>query len=276
MDASENRHLLEEYLRTRDPALRETLILRHVSLVHYTLGRMGIFADIGADYEDLVSQGLLGLIDAVDRYSPQHGAQFSTYAVLRIRGKILDYLRSQDWLSRVGRQRARLVQKAISDLWGKLQRMPSEKELADYLNLSVSQVQQALVDSSRLILSLDSPLENESESEVQSLHEILSDENQLSPTEKVDEEELRACLIEALQHLPLREQQILALYYYEGLTLKEIGAVLGISESRVCQIHARAIFSLRAALSAAGHLVSPITAQGLDSTQTLANRTLQI
>lgn len=276
MDASENRHLLEEYLRTRDPALRETLILRHVSLVHYTLGRMGIFADIGADYEDLVSQGLLGLIDAVDRYSPQHGAQFSTYAVLRIRGKILDYLRSQDWLSRVGRQRARLVQKAISDLWGKLQRMPSEKELADYLNLSVSQVQQALVDSSRLILSLDSPLENESESEVQSLHEILSDENQLSPTEKVDEEELRACLIEALQHLPPREQQILALYYYEGLTLKEIGAVLGISESRVCQIHARAIFSLRAALSAAGHLVSPITAQGLDSTQTLANRTLQI
>jgi len=276
MDASENRHLLEEYLRTRDPALRETLILRHVSLVHYTLGRMGIFADIGADYEDLVSQGLLGLIDAVDRYSPQHGAQFSTYAVLRIRGKILDYLRSQDWLSRVGRQRARLVQKAISDLWGKLQRMPSEEELADYLNLSVSQVQQALVDSSRLILSLDSPLENESESEVQSLHEILSDENQLSPTEKVDEEELRACLIEALQHLPPREQQILALYYYEGLTLKEIGAVLGISESRVCQIHARAIFSLRAALSAAGHLVSPITAQGLDSTQTLANRTLQI
>lgn len=276
MDASENRHLLEEYLRTRDPALRETLILRHVSLVHYTLGRMGIFADIGADYEDLVSQGLLGLIDAVDRYSPQHGAQFSTYAVLRIRGKILDYLRSQDWLSRVGRQRARLVQKAISDLWGKLQRMPSEEELADYLNLSVSQVQQALVDSSRLILSLDSPLENESKSEVQSLHEILSDENQLSPTEKVDEEELRACLIEALQHLPPREQQILALYYYEGLTLKEIGAVLGISESRVCQIHARAIFSLRAALSAAGHLVSPITAQGLDSTQTLANRTLQI
>ncbi|WP_054520580.1 sigma-70 family RNA polymerase sigma factor [Thermanaerothrix daxensis] len=276
MDASENRHLLEEYLRTRDPALRETLILRHVSLVHYTLGRMGIFADIGADYEDLVSQGLLGLIDAIDRYSPQHGAQFSTYAVLRIRGKILDYLRSQDWLSRVGRQRARLVQKAISDLWGKLQRMPSEEELADYLNLSVSQVQQALVDSSRLILSLDSPLENESESEVQSLHEILSDENQLSPTEKVDEEELHACLIEALQHLPPREQQILALYYYEGLTLKEIGAVLGISESRVCQIHARAIFSLRAALSAAGHLVSPITAQGLDSTQTLANRTLQI
>lgn len=256
MDMSESQDLLNEFLRTRDPALRETLILHHVSLVHFTLGRMGIFADTGSDYEDLVSQGLLGLIDAVDRYSPQHGAQFSTYAILRIRGKILDYLRSQDWLSRVGRQRARMVQNAISELWGRLQRTPTEEELAEHLKLTIPQVQQALIDSSRLILSLDSPIEDEGENDLHSLYEILTDEEQPSPVEKVDEEELRACLIEALKQLPTREQQILALYYYEGLTLKEIGHVLGISESRVCQIHARAIFSLRAALSTAGYLVA--------------------
>lgn len=256
MDTSESQYLLNEFLRTRDPALRENLILHHVSLVHFTLGRMGIFADMGSDYEDLVSQGLLGLIDAVDRYSPQHGAQFSTYAILRIRGKILDYLRSQDWLSRVGRQRARMVQNAISELWGKLQRPPTEEELAEHLKLTIPQVQQALIDSSRLILSLDSPIEDESENDLHSLYEILTDEEQPSPVEKVDEEELRACLIEALKQLPTREQQILALYYYEGLTLKEIGHVLGISESRVCQIHARAIFSLRAALSTAGYLIA--------------------
>ncbi|MDT8897664.1 FliA/WhiG family RNA polymerase sigma factor [Thermanaerothrix sp. 4228-RoL] len=256
MDTSESQHLLNEFLRTRDPSLRETLILHHVSLVHFTLGRMGIFADMGADYEDLVSQGLLGLIDAVDRYSPQHGAQFSTYAIFRIRGKILDYLRSQDWLSRVGRQRARMVQQAISELWGKLQRPPTEEELAEHLNLTIPQVQQALVDSSRLVLSLDSPIEDEGENDLHSLYEILTDEEQPSPIEKLDEEELHTCLVEALKQLPTREQQILALYYYEGLTLKEIGHILGISESRVCQIHARAIFSLRAALSTAGYLAT--------------------
>jgi RNA polymerase sigma factor for flagellar operon FliA len=149
-----------------------------------------------------------------------------------------------------------MVQNAISELWGRLQRTPTEEELAEHLKLTIPQVQQALIDSSRLILSLDSPIEDEGENDLHSLYEILTDEEQPSPVEKVDEEELRACLIEALKQLPTREQQILALYYYEGLTLKEIGHVLGISESRVCQIHARAIFSLRAALSTAGFLAA--------------------
>jgi len=240
--------LFETFLKTRDPALREELILRHVPLVHYTLGRMGISSSLGMEYEDLVNQGLLGLIDAVDRFSPQYGAQFSTYAILRIRGKVLDYLRTQDWLSRTGRQRARMVQNAISELWAKLQRAPSEEELAEHLNLSPSQVQQALFDSGRLILSLDMPVESEGDNESCSLYEILVDEEQPSPADKVDEEELLARLVAAIKNLPEREQQILALYYYEDLTLREIGDILGISESRVCQIHARAILSLRAML----------------------------
>ena len=128
---SQDIEVLNQFLATRSPALREDLVLRHVSLIHYVLGRLGISTDLGMDYEDLVHQGLLGLIDAVDRYNPDFGTQFSTYATVRIRGKVLDYLRSMDWLSRTARHRSKSIQKAIQSLTSKTNVPPNEQEISE-------------------------------------------------------------------------------------------------------------------------------------------------
>lgn len=238
---------LARFADTRDPALREALILRYVRLVHFVLNRLGLTQALGPDYEDLASHGLLGLIDAVDRYDPQFGTQFSTYATLRIRGQVLDQLRARDWLSRAARRRARAVQAAMTELWLTLGRAPSDEELAAHLGLELAQLRQSLVDAGRILLSLDTIREDGDEGA--SLHEMLADPDQADPGDLSLERDLHARLVQALQSLPEREQLVLSLYYYEELTLKEIGAVLKLSESRVCQLHARAVMSLRAILS---------------------------
>jgi RNA polymerase sigma factor FliA len=241
---SDSTDLLNRFLANRTPALREELVLQYVPLVHYVLGRLGFTQEMGFDYEDLVSQGLLGLIEAVDRFNPSFGAQFRTYAVVRVRGKVLDYLRTLDWLSRTERQRSRMVQKSITEFWLKNQRAPSDAEIGKDLNLGADQVQKALVDSSRVIVSLDETHEGE-EDEDQSLHEVLADDQQENPSDILAQEETMAQLVESIHGLDQREQLVLTLYYYEKLTFKEIGQVMDITESRVCQLHARAITSLR-------------------------------
>jgi len=244
----EDAELIARYLETKDADLREQVILRYVPLVHYTLGRLGFSQASTVDYEDAVSQGLLGLIEALERYDPSYGTVFSTYATLRIRGRVLDYLRSQDWLPRTARQRARAVQQAISYLWSQLNREPSDEELARYLNIEMQQVQSALVDSSQDIVSLDLIADADGGEEETSLHEVLADEGQPNPSEVLEDKDLQVHLADALKKLPEREQLLLSLYYYEELTLKEIGAVLGVSESPVSQLHSRAVMNLRALL----------------------------
>ena len=246
----EDAELITRYLKTRDPALQEQIILRYVPLVHFVLGRLGFSQSGAMDYEDAIGQGIIGLIEALNRYDPSFGTVFSTYATLRVRGHILDYLRSLDWLSRSARQRAKAVQGATTHLWIKLNRNPSDEELASYLNMDISQLQQALVDSSRVMISLDNVSESE-EAEETSLHEVLADEGQPNPSTLFEEKELQGRLVDGLKKLSEREQLLLSLYYYEELTLKEIGAVLGVSESRVSQLHARAMMSLRATLISA-------------------------
>ncbi|HVP21232.1 MAG TPA: FliA/WhiG family RNA polymerase sigma factor [Anaerolineaceae bacterium] len=236
--------LVAEYQRSHDPQCREDLVLNCIPLIHFILGRLGISREIGLDYEDLVSQGLLGIIDAVDRYDPSYGTQFSTYAAVRIRGKILDYLRSLDWLSRTARNRSKVIQKAISELWVNLGQSPSEEQIANHLGIEVEKVQVGLMDSSKLIVSLDA-LINEDDDEGGSIYDSLPDERQLNPSDIVDEGELKRELVKALQKLSEREQLLLSLYYYEELTFKEIGQVLNITESRVCQLHARALLTLK-------------------------------
>ena len=240
--------LLREYRLTRSPAIREKLVLDSVSLVHFILARLGLSIDMGPDHEDLVNQGLLALVEAIDRFDPSYGTQFSTYATLRIRGKIIDYLRSLDWLSRTARHRARSVQTAFEHLYEKNQQTPSDREVAEYLGIGQDQVEQALVDANRVILSLDSLQEPTADGDL-SVYETLEDTSQPDPAELVTDADQKAQMLRAIQELPVREQLILSLYYYEEMTLKEIGRVLDVSESRVCQLHARAVLSLKTRLS---------------------------
>jgi len=241
--------LLDQYLVTRTPELREQVVLQSVPLVHYLLGRLGISKEMGSEYEDLVNQGLLGLIDAVDRYDPKHGTKFSTYAGLRVRGKVLDYLRSTDWMSRSARQRVRHIQKAITSLWATNQREPTEDEIGHFLDMKVEDVQLGLGDSNRVLVSLDSMTDIDQDGDDTSLHERLSDENQADPSEVIEEVNIKEEMIVAIKQLSEREQLLLSLYYYDELTFKDIGKVMGITESRVCQLHARALLNLKAVMN---------------------------
>ncbi len=245
MNSPEISALLTQFLQTRSPALREQLTLASVPLVHYLLGRMGISQETSPDYEDLAHQGLLGLLEAIDHFDPRFNTRFSTYASLRIRGKVLDYLRAADWMPRSARKRTRLVQTAIAALWAENRHEPTESEIASRLGLDAAEVEQALCDSNRILLSLDALQDTDREADTP-LHERIADEAQTNPSQTLEAETLVQALEASLHSLPQRQQLVLALYYNEELTFKEIGKTLHITESRVCQLHARAILSLKA------------------------------
>ncbi len=236
---------LEEFFTSRSPELREKLVLQSVPLVHYLLGRMGITQERGSDYEDLAHQGLMGLIEAVDHFDPKYNAKFSTYASLRIRGKIMDYLRTTDWMPRAARKRSRMIQKSITTLWSENFREPTEDEIAAHLGTNVDDIHQGLADTNRVLVSLDMMMEGGEEGDVP-LHEKYGDESQADPLDVLEQKDMAAEMAAAIQNLEEREQMVLSLYYNEELTFKEIGKVLDITESRVCQLHARAVISLKA------------------------------
>jgi RNA polymerase sigma factor for flagellar operon FliA len=241
----ESMSILDEFVTNRSPELREKLVLQSVPLVHYLLGRMGITQERDTDYEDLAHQGLLGLIEAVDHFDPNFNTRFSTYASLRIRGKIMDYLRATDWMPRSARKRARMIQKSIAALWSENSREPTDDEIASHMSTNIKDVQQGLADSNRILVSLDMTVESDHEGSVP-LHEKYGDEKQADPLDLLEEQDLIDNVTTAIKDLPEREQLILSLYYTEELTFKEIGMVLDLTESRVCQLHARAIILLKA------------------------------
>lgn len=239
--------ILEEFFTNRSPELREKLVLQSVPLVHYLLGRMGITQERGSDYEDLAHQGLIGLIEAVDHFDPKFNTKFSTYASLRIRGRIMDYMRTTDWMPRAARKRSRMIQKSITTLWSENSREPTEDEIASHLGTNVDDVQQGLADTNRVLVSLDMMMEGDGEGDV-SLHEKYGDEKQANPLDVLEEKDMAEEMVAAIKSLDEREQLVLSLYYTEELTFKEIGKVLGLTESRVCQLHARALVSLKAVM----------------------------
>jgi RNA polymerase sigma factor for flagellar operon FliA len=241
----ETAQLMDEFIATRSPEAREKLVLDSVPLVHYLLARMGVSQKDSNDYEDLAHQGLLGLIEAVDHFDPAYSTRFSTYASMRIRGKILDYLRTSDWMPRSARKRTRQIEKSISALWSENLREPTEEEIAAHLQVDVDEVRQGLADSNRVLVSLDLMLVSDGDSD-SSLYERISDESQDNPSDILEQESLREGMADAIRNLSEREQLVLSLYYNDELTFKEIGKALDITESRVCQLHARAIANLKA------------------------------
>ncbi len=225
-----------------DGGARHGLIVHYAPLVKFVAGRIGAGLPKTVEPQDLVSYGTIGLIDAVDKFDPQRGVRFETYASVRIRGSIVDALRRLDWVPRSVRTRAREIQRGLADLEHRLQRSPTESELADHLGMDVAKLRSALGDvAAGGVIGLD---ELGSE-EGPALREVLADPAAADPAGVVDRKELRRILIEAIRGLPDRERDVVAMYYFEAMTLAQIGGILDITESRVSQIHAKAVLSLR-------------------------------
>ena len=245
--------LWREYRRTRDLALRDRLILTYAPLVKFVAGRLGSGLPAHVEENDLVSYGLLGLIGAIERYDPDRDVKFETYAISRIKGSIIDELRAMDWVPRSVRSRAREIERAIAQLEATLHRAPTDEEIAAKLGVTVDELEESLTDISRSsIAALDELWTIASGSGDQvALIDTIEDTQGPEPQSALDQTELREALGEAIARLPEREKIVITLYYYEELTLREIGEVLGVTESRVSQLHTKAILRLKARLSGA-------------------------
>ncbi|HEY0752391.1 MAG TPA: FliA/WhiG family RNA polymerase sigma factor [Ktedonobacteraceae bacterium] len=237
------------FAATRDPTLREELITSYTPLVRFVVSRLGIPPSCMLDAEDLLSCGIIGLINAVDRYDPARGSRFEPFATTRIRGSVIDHLRSLNWLPRTTMARIRQMEYAIANLEQRLGRPPREEEIAEEAHISTSRYRQMLQEAGTIVLSLDAPLGPLAQDDgLTSLADLLEDERSPEPEELVETQELMGLLHGALEELPERERMLLALYYREELTMKEISKIMNVTESRVCQIHIQAILRLRNAL----------------------------
>jgi RNA polymerase sigma factor for flagellar operon FliA len=239
-----------EYRRTKDQKLRDRLILTYAPLVKYVAGRLGSGLPAHVDDEDLASYGLLGLIGAIERFDPMREIKFETYALGRIKGAIIDELRSLDWVPRSVRSRARQIERTIGELESKLGRAPNDEEIAGKLGVSQEELDDDLFQISRTsIAALDELWTVSAGGDQVSLIDTIEDTAGPSPTTALDETELREAMADAIAGLPEREKIVITLYYYEELTLREIGEVLGVTESRVSQLHTKAVLRLKARLS---------------------------
>ena len=244
--------LWQEYREKRDKAVRDRLILTYAPLVKYVAGRLGSSLPAHVDEGDLVSYGLLGLIGAIERYDPDRDIKFETYAIARIRGAIIDELRALDWVPRSVRSRARQIERAIGELEAKLGRAPTDEEIAAKVGVTVDELDSSLTDISRSsIAALDELWSVSGDGDQVSLLDTLEDDTIAQPAEVLDETETREALADAIARLPEREKLVVTLYYYEELTLREIGEVLGVTESRVSQLHTKAILRLKSRLAGA-------------------------
>ncbi len=236
----------EAYRFNGDPEIREQLLARYLPLVRNVAGRMALGFPKSVELPDLVSTGVIGLIEAFKNFDPERGVKFETFAVPRIRGAILDELRSLDWVPRSTRAKARDIDRATTRLENKLGRVPTRTELASDLKLSISELHLALDDvSGTTLLSLDELVYREEDNRQVPRVETLEAPNAGTVLGEIERQELRAFLINAISHLCEQEKLVIALYYYEEMTLREIGETMHISESRVSQIHTKSVGKLR-------------------------------
>jgi RNA polymerase sigma factor FliA len=249
--AIELHELWRRYKNSGDERARERLVVAYSPLVKYVAGRMGSGLPAHVEEADLISYGLSGLISAIERFDLSREIKFETYAITRIRGAIIDELRTLDWVPRSVRARAREFERVNMKLEARLQRAPTDEEMATELGITAEDFQDALLQiSNSTIVALDE-LWNVSDSsgDQVSLLDTLPDRGAPDPQIVVDESELRDRIANAIAALPEREKLVVALYYYENLTLREIGEVLGVTESRVSQLHTKAVLRLRSKLA---------------------------
>ncbi len=251
LKAIELKDLWRRYKAEDDQKARERLVLAYAPLVKYVAGRMSSGLPSHVEEADLISYGLLGLISAIERFDPEREIKFETFAITRIKGSIIDELRSLDWVPRSVRARARQIEQANAKLEHKLHRAPTDAEVAEELDMSIEDFQETLTRiSNSSVVALDElwTLSDSSGDQV-SLLDTIRDPQAMDPAQELDATEMKDRLADAIARLPEREKLVVALYYYENLTLREIGEVLGVTESRVSQLHTKAILRLKARLT---------------------------
>ena len=255
LEASNLETLWRDFKASSDEGLRERLILHYSPLVKYVAGRVSVGLPATIEQADLVSYGIFGLIDAIEKFDIGRQIKFETYAINRIRGAIIDELRAIDWIPRSVRFKAREVERALGELEGRLLRPPSDAELAEELGVSLDDLQETLNQINLVsVVALDELLSVSGEKgEAVSLVDTLADTKAADPEMSFESEETRHLLAQAINHLPERERLVITLYYYEGLTLAQIGQVLGVTESRVCQMHTKAVLQLRNKMAEVTH-----------------------
>ena len=241
----------DEYKSTGSSKARDQLILNYSPLVKYVAGRVAVGLPANIEQADLISYGIFGLIDAIDKYDRGRNIKFETYAISRIRGAIIDELRAIDWVPRSVRYKAREVEKAYAALENKLKRPPSDAEIAEEMDISIDDLNHIYTQlSSVSLIALDELMSIEGDKgDKLSLLETLEDTKTAGPMEAFESEEMKEILVTAINRLPEREKKVITFYYFAGLTLAQIGEVLGVTESRVCQIHTKAVLGLKGKIS---------------------------
>jgi RNA polymerase sigma factor for flagellar operon FliA len=241
--------LWKQYKKTKDQKIREHFVNQYAPLVKYVAGKIAIGMPQNVDFDDLVGYGVFGLLDAIEKFDPDKDIKFKTYAVTRIRGAIFDELRSIDWVPRSVRQKSKELERIIGRLETRLGRSASDDEIAQELGINVKELHSLILKiSGASILSLSDVWYVGDESDKVSVMESIESPKSLNPDTIVEREEIKNIIVQAISELPDKEKKVLILYYYEDLTLKEIGEVLQVTESRISQLHTKAILRLRSKL----------------------------
>ncbi len=239
--------LWEQYFQDKTQKnIRDALIVQYIYLIRYVVSRVKVTLPATISIEDIAGYGVEGLINAIERYSPQKNTRFETYALIRIRGAILDRIRAQDFLPRSVRKKIKDIKNAQEHLKQELGRIPTTTEVANYLDMEPDKVNQLLAEDTTMTSIYEKKGSSDDSMEI---IDTIQDTNKLNPQEQMEEKNIKQQLEKALQRLPERERVIMVLYYQENMTLKEIGATLNMSESRVCQLHAQSIMKLKNILS---------------------------
>ena len=245
--------LWRKYKRTKSRAIREEIVKKYLYLVKYVAGRVAIGLPPNVEFNDLVSYGILGLFDAIEKYDVTQGNKFETYAVTRIRGSMMDELRKLDWAPRLLRKRAREIDRKCKELEEQLGRVATDNELAEALKMSIEDLSGIYSElNSTSFLSLDEVWQNDDGNKPISRLQTVEDSAMQNQLSAVHQSEVKGILASSIDSLPEKEKLVVVLYYYENLTLREIGQVLNVSESRICQIHTKVIMRLK------GHLMKRV------------------
>jgi RNA polymerase sigma factor for flagellar operon FliA len=248
-DKSEE-ELWKLYKDTGNPEIRDRLVRQYAPLVKYVAGKVAVGMPHNVEFDDLVGYGVFGLFDAIEKFDPEKHVKFKTYAVTRIRGAIFDELRSIDWVPRSVRQKAREIEDTVRKLESSLGRAATDEEVAKELGMSVKEYEKTMLKvSGTSILSLNDVWYTGEDNDKVSIADSIESPQSLNPDVIVEKDEIKRVIAQSIKELPEKEKKVLVLYYYEDLTLKEIGQVLEVTESRVSQLHTKAIMRLRTKLT---------------------------